>query len=99
MVPAGYQLLEVAEQLYALSGDDRYRGLLVDLARRQQLAWPVSWVYAFDARYAPHSDTADAALAVGLFLDRESALLRDSGEDQRKRAIARFPTGNPFQRG
>jgi hypothetical protein len=99
MVPAGYQLLEVAEQLYGLSGDDRYRALLVDLARRQQLVWPVSWAYTFDARYAPHSDAAEAALAVGLFLDPESAHLRDSGEDQRKRAIARFPTGNPFQRG
>jgi hypothetical protein len=36
---------------------------------------------------------------VSLFLDPESAHLRDSAEDQRKRAVARFPTGNPFQRG
>jgi len=99
MVPAGFQLLEICEQLYAQLGDDRYRTLLADLARRQQRAWPVSWAYTFDARYAPRSDEAEAALGVALFLDPESAHLRDSGDDQRKRAIARFPTGNPFQRG
>ena len=99
MVPAGFQLLEVCEQLYALSRDDRYRSLLVDLARRQQRAWPVSWAYSFDARYAPRSDEAEAALGVALFLDPDSEHLRDSGDDQRKRAVARFPAGNPFQRG
>jgi hypothetical protein len=99
MVPAGFQLLEICEQLYAQSGDERYRTLLVDLARRQQQAWPVSWAYTFDARYAPPSDEAETALGVALFLDPESAHLRDSGDDQRKRAVARFPTGNPFQRG
>jgi hypothetical protein len=98
MVPAGFQLLEVCEQLYALSRDDRYRSLLVDLARRQQRAWPVSWAYSFDARYAPRSDEAEAALGVALFLDPDSEHLRDSGEDQRKRAVARFQAGNPFQR-
>ena len=99
MVPPGFQLLEVCEQLYALSGDDRYRSLLVDLARRQQRAWPVSWAYSFDARYAPRPDEAEAALGVALFLDPDSEHLRDSGDDQRKRAAARFPGGKPFQRG
>jgi hypothetical protein len=99
MVPAGFQLLEVCEQLYALSGDDRYRSLLVDLARRQQRAWPVSWAYSFDARYAPRPDEAEAALGVALFLDPDSEHLRVSGDDQRKRAAARYRTGNPFQRG
>lgn len=99
MVPAGFQLLEVCEQLYLLSRDDRYRSLLVDLARRQQRAWPVSWAYSFDARYAPRPDEAEAALGVALFLDPDSEHLRDAGDDQRKRAVARFPSGNPFQRG
>jgi hypothetical protein len=99
MVPAGFQLLEICEQLYAQSGDDRYRTLLVDLARRQQQAWPVSWAYTFDARYAGGSDEAEAALGVALFLDPESVHLRDSGDEQRKRAVARFRTGNPFRPG
>src|SRR5262249_45050061 len=87
MVPAGYQLLEICEQLYALTRDDRYRGLLVDLARRQQYGWPVSWAYSFEARYAP-SNESEAALGVALFLDPDSERLRDSGEDRRKRALA-----------
>jgi hypothetical protein len=99
MVPAGFQLLEVCEQLYGQSRDDRYRALLVDLARRQQQAWPVSWAYSFDARYAPRGEQAEAALGVALFLDSESEHLRDSSDDQRKRALARYPAGNPFQRG
>ena len=99
MVPAGYQLLEICEQLYAQSHDDRYRGLLVDLARRQQHGWPVSWAYSFDARYAPGSDESEAALDLALFLDPDSEHLRNSSEDRRKRAVARFRSGNPFQRG
>ncbi len=99
MLPAGFQLLEVCEQLYALSGDDRYRSLLVDLARRQQRVWPVSWAYSFDARYAPRSDEAEAALGVALFLDPDSERLQDFDDDQRKRAAARLRSGNPFRRG
>jgi TolB-like protein len=99
MVPAGLQLLEICEQLYAQSSDERYRTLLVDLARRQHQAWPVSWAYTFDARYAPRPDEAEAALGIALFLDPDSAHLRDSGDDRRKRAVARFPTGNPFRPG
>jgi hypothetical protein len=99
VVPAGFQLLEISEQLYGLSGDDRYRALLVDLARRQQRVWPVSWAYTFDARYSPRSEEADAALAAALFLDPESERVRHAGADQRKRAEARYPSGNPFKRG
>lgn len=99
LVPAGFQLLELCEQLYALTRDDRYRALLVDLARRQRNAWPVSWAYAFEARYVARGDEAEAALGVAQFLDPESAHLHDFSDDQRKRAAARYSGGNPFQRG
>ena len=95
----GIQLLEVCEQLYALSGEDRYRALLVDLARRQQRAWPVSWAYTFDARYAPRSEEAEVALGVGAFLDPDSEHLRDSGGRPAQARLARFPAGQPFRRG
>jgi hypothetical protein len=99
LVPAGYQLLEACERLHALTGEQRYRDLLVDLARRQQRAWPHAWAFAFEARHAGHSDDRDRALGIALFLDAESEHLRDVAPDQRQRATARFAAASPFRRG
>ena len=97
-VPASYQVLEAAERLLALSADGRYRQLLLDLARRQQRAWPVSWAFAFEARYATHPDDVERALGVALYLDPESERLRAIAPAQRQRAAERFNRTNPFRR-
>lgn len=99
VVPAGFQVLEACERLHALTGDERYRQLLLDLARRQQRAWPVSWAFAFEARHATHLDDRERALGVALFLDPESEHLREFPPQQRQRAAERFAHSNPFRRG
>jgi hypothetical protein len=99
LIPPGYQLLETCERLYALTGEARYRDLLVDLARRQQRTWPDAWAYAFDAHYSAHADDRERALGAALFLDAESEQLRDFTQDQRQRAAARFAVDTPFRRG
>jgi hypothetical protein len=97
-VPAGYQVLEACERLLALSADERYRQLLLDLARRQQRAWPVSWAFAFEVRYATHADDVERALGAALYLDAESERLRHIAHPQRQRAAERFGRINPFRR-
>lgn len=97
-VPAGFQLLETCERLHALTGNERYRQLLLDLARRQQRAWPVSWAFAFEARYATHPDDVERALGAALFLDAQSEHLRGVPDNQRQRAAQRFDRGNPYRR-
>jgi hypothetical protein len=99
LVPPGYQLLEACERLHALTGEQRYRDLLVDLARRQQRAWPHSWAFAFEARHAAHPDDRERALGMALFLDPESEHLRDFAPNQRQRAAERFATSGAFRRG
>jgi len=98
MIPPGFQLLETCERLYALTRDDRYRALLVDLARRQQHTWPVSWAYTFEARYAAQQDEVERALGVALLLDPRSELLHEFTPEQRKRAGNRFAKNNLFGR-
>ena len=97
-VPAAFQVLEACERLLALSSDDRYRQLLLDLARRQQRAWPVSWAFAFEARHATHPDDIERALGAALYLDPESERLRQIPPSQRERAAERFSRTNPFRR-
>ena len=99
VVPAVFQVLEACERLHALSGDERYRQLLLDLAHRQQRAWPVSWAFAFEARHASHSDDRERALGAALFLDPESEHLREFPQQQRQRAAERFAHSNPFRQG
>ena len=97
-VPAGYQVLEACERLLALNADERYRQLLLDLARRQQRAWPVSWAFAFEVRYATHADDIERALGAALYLDPESERLRHIPPQQRQRAADRFSRASPFRR-
>jgi hypothetical protein len=97
-VPAAYQVLEACERLLALSADDRYRQLVLDLARRQQRAWPVSWAFAFEVRHATHPDDIERALGAALYLDPESERLRHISPAQRQRAVERFSRANPFRR-
>jgi hypothetical protein len=99
LVPAGYQILEACERLHTLTGDARYRELLVDLARRLQRARPESWAYAFEARHAATPGERDQALTMALFLDPESEHLRDFAPGQRQRAADRIAAGSPFRRG
>lgn len=99
LVPPGFQLLETCERLYLLTGDQRYRDLLVDLARRQQRIWPDAWAFAFDAHYSSHADDRQRALGAALFLDPESEHLRDFAPDLRQRAAERFSVDNAFRRG
>jgi len=95
-IPPTFQILEACEALLDLSGDDSYRVLLVDLARRQGRAWPVSWAFAFEAKYATDQEERLHALGTALFLDRRSERLTSFSASERNQAAAWFTQNNPF---
>jgi hypothetical protein len=96
--PPLFQHLETCERLYELTGDGRYKAVLLDLARRQRIMWPWSWAYAFEAKYATEPQEREAALGVALFLDPQSEHLAGFNDAQRKRAQHWFAANNPFKK-
>lgn len=97
-VPPGFQLLESCEHLLQWTGDERYRTVLVELARRMQRVWPDSWAYAFAARHERDAPERERALALALYLDPQSEHLKGLSEAQRKRAEVWLAANNPFTR-
>jgi hypothetical protein len=84
-LPPGFQLLEACDKLHAITGEAAYREMLLDLARRQQGAWPDSWAFAFEAVHAHDAAARQRALAPALYLDPKSELLRRVPEPERRR--------------
>jgi hypothetical protein len=80
------------------TGDERYRTVLVELARRMQRVWPDSWAYAFAARHERDAPERERALALALYLDPQSEHLKGLSEAQRKRAEVWLAANNPFTR-
>jgi hypothetical protein len=97
-VPPSFQLLETCEKLYELTGDARYKDMLLDLARRERVLWPWSWAYTFEAKYAADAQEREAALGIALFLDAQSDHLAGFNAAQRKRAQHWFAANNPFKK-
>lgn len=91
-----YQLLELCEQLHSESGDDEYRALLVDFARRQQLVFPYAWAYAFEALHTTSAEDRQRALAMTLRLDPQSERIRAIGTAEKDAARAWLATNPPF---
>ena len=92
-----FQLLEACERLFELTGDDAYRKLLVDLARRTQVRWPWSWAYAVEAKHGTEPDARRRALALALYLDRHSERLAGVAEAERRAAETWLAQSNPFR--
>jgi hypothetical protein len=91
-LPPGYTLLEACELLFTQTGNDVYRELIEDFARRLQVDLPYSWAAAFEAKYARDLDTRQLALAAASILDPKSERIAHFPETERlalRRAAAR----------
>jgi hypothetical protein len=95
-VPTFFQILETCEKLHEWTGDDRYRVLLLDLARRQREVWPCPWVYSFEAKHTKDAAEREHALAMALFLDPQSEHLAGFTKTQREAAAGWFERMRPF---
>ena len=69
---SGYTLLEACELLFTETGNDLYRALIEDFARRLQVDLPYPWAAAFEAKYARDPETRRLALAAASILDPQS---------------------------
>ena len=79
----GYILLEACEFLLQDSGNDAYRQLIAELARRIQVDIPYSWAAAFEAKYATVTDARQLAIAAASVLDPKSERLKQVAEAER----------------
>jgi len=79
----GYILLEACEFLLQDSGNDAYRRLIAELARRIQVDIPYSWAAAFEAKYATVTDRRQLAIAAASILDPKSERLKQVSEAER----------------
>jgi hypothetical protein len=98
-VPAQFQLLEACENLLQWTGDERYRALLLDLARRQRQGLPSSYSYAFEAKHSTDAQERGRALGMALYLDPQSEHLVAFTKPQREAAAEAFQRSNPFATG
>jgi len=96
-VPAFFQILETCERLHEWTGDERYRVLLMDLARRQREVWPWPWAYSFQAKHAKDAAEREYALGMALFLDPQSEHLSGFSKAQREAAAAAWQRNRPFK--
>lgn len=89
---SGYVLLEACEVLLDQSGQESYRQLIEDFARRLQVSLPHPWAAAYEAKYARDLDRRQLAIAAASTLDPKSPKLAPVAQAERdalKRAVAR----------
>ena len=92
-----YQILEVAELLFARTGAAGYKTFLVDRARRFSIVDPMhSWTHAFLALYSDDGAERRRALASALYLDPLSLHASRASADDLAAARATLARGNPF---
>lgn len=92
-----YELLTFSEYFYVRSSDERYRKLIVDWSRKSQKMEPWNaWSYAFEAKYTDVKTDKLRALAIGLYLDKDSDHLSGFSQEERDQAKIWLSNNNPF---
>jgi hypothetical protein len=92
-----YQLVDACEWLYKDTGYAGYRALALDWAKLHQRILPwFAWAYAVEAKYAASDADRLRALAIALYLDRNSERLADVPETEKARARKWLEQNNPF---
>jgi hypothetical protein len=95
--PTFYQLAEACEWLYEDSKFEGYRELLLELVRLRQTIRPMdSWAYAFEAKYTKSDADRIRALAVTLYLDKQSERITHFSNGQKRKALEWLKENNPF---
>jgi tetratricopeptide (TPR) repeat protein len=97
-LPFIYELLEFCERFYLETGDVRYKNLMVDWASRYQHLEPwQSWAYSVEARYNDDPKARQRALAIALYLDKDSSRLSGFSAEEQDAARKWFASHQPFK--
>ncbi len=93
-----YQYAEIGELLYELTQKPVYKERLLDWSRRAMRYRPwYSWSSAMVGKYSDDADERRSAIAMGLFLDKDSARLSGLEETEIEAAMASYRHVNPFR--
>ena len=95
---SAYQFAEACIWLFEETHEPRYRDMAVDWARKyQQLNPTAAWAYALEAKYAAAKAEGHVrAVALALYLDRNSEWLKAVPKADIEEARAWLKTNNPF---
>jgi hypothetical protein len=97
LLPGWYQLAEACEWLYEDSKFEGYRDLLLEFVKRYQIIRPMdAWAYAFEAKYTKSDADRIRALAITLYLDKQSERIAHLSNEQKSKALEWLKDNNPF---
>jgi hypothetical protein len=97
LLPAWYQLAEICEWLYEDSKLEGYRELLLKIVKLRQTSSPMnSWAYSFEAKYTKSEADRTRALAMTLYLDKQSERIAQFSEKEKLKALEWLKKNNPF---
>lgn len=98
-LPPEYVFAEICELLAVDSGVHDYIDIGVEWAKSYQVYEPwAAWAYAFEAKYGKTSTERVRALAMALYLDRNSARISGINANIVNQAKAWLTTNKPFPR-
>ncbi|HEX8948539.1 MAG TPA: hypothetical protein VF790_06230, partial [Dissulfurispiraceae bacterium] len=94
---AWYQLVEICEWLYEDTRHPEYRVLALKWAKVHQRIQPMfAWSYAVEAKYTASASDRLKALALTLYLDKNSERIAGFSEAEKSKALEWLRDNNPF---
>lgn len=95
-----YQLVEICEFLFKETKVDKYRELALKWAKTHQRIQPMyAWAYAVEAKYTDSYADRTRALALALYLDKQSEHIAHFSDNEREKALEWLKLNNPFLKG
>jgi tetratricopeptide (TPR) repeat protein len=93
-----FQAVETCLWLHDDFGDPRYLALALQRVKDYQIIAPMyAWAYAVEAKYSQVPEQRLRALGIALFLDRDSWLLAEIPEVEKRRAREWYTRNDPFK--
>lgn len=97
VVDQWYQLIEFCEWLYDDTDVAGYINLALEWSKNYQRIKPTSaWAYAFEAKYSQNKDDRIKALAIALYLDKNSKRIIRISDIEKMEALKWLENNNPF---
>lgn len=92
-----YSLVESCEWLYSVTGQSEYRDLALKYAKIYQQMMPLmAWAYAVEAKYTKNENDRLRALAITLYLDKDSERISGVSVAEKDKALEWLKGNNPF---
>lgn len=92
-----FQYAEACEWIYQITGEARFKSMLLDWTKRHQRIQPThAWAYSMQYTHEADADARQSALAMTLYLDPRSPRIAKARATDVERAKQWLKTNNPF---